>query len=302
MALDNLAIPLVPEIIRNFYGQDGNGLSPRGEYATQLRWHAPRSVPVCIFIDLRRWLHGCMLNAVGLSNHGIEACLTDGRWQRRERQWILSFMPVETSVEGKLEECRHFVNQLRGELQSFRCPPIIALNLSCPNTGEDLGALVATFGAMLDILGELGLDIIVKVGVDMPIAQAIKISRHPKCIAIHVSNTLHWSKLPEDILRRVFPDCWDGSRWISPLDRFGGGGYSGKGLLPLVLTWIHEAKSQGLEKPVIGGGGVLSPLDVWRVRRAGASAVAVASVVMLRPFNVPLIVLAAYLYDILNRR
>ena len=267
--------------------RDGNmPLNPDG---TPRDWF-----PKCIFIDLYRWFYGCMLNAVGLSNHGVEACLEDGRWQRQNREWILSFMPIANSVEEKLAECRHFVEETRKHLQKFWVKPIIAFNVSCPNVGL---MPLFTVGHMLDILGELNLEIIVKVSVDMSVSDAIAISQHSKCSAIHVSNTLHWSKLPEDILRRAFPDCRDGSRWISPLDQFGGGGYSGKGLLPLVLAWICDAKDRGLEKPIIGGGGILTPLDVWRVRRAGASAVAVASVAMLRPWRIPFLVFAAYLYD-----
>lgn len=255
--------------------------------------------PKCIFIDVRRWISGAILNAVKLSNYGAWACLRDGRWQELERQWILSFMPVEISIEGKMRECRRFVDIVRVYSDTFRVRPIIALNVSCPNAEPVNLSMV---GRMLDVLGDLGLEIVVKVSVEMSCADTVTISQHPKCSAIHVSNTLHWSKLPESVLRKVFPDCWNEERgeWVSPLEEFGGGGYSGKELLPMVLDWIRDARKAGLKKPIIGGGGILTPLDVWRVRRAGASVVAVASVAMLRPWRVPGIVLAAWAYDLFN--
>ncbi len=275
--------------------RDGNmRLNPDG---TPMNWF-----PDCIFIDWYRWIKGGMLNAVGLSNFGAYAHLSDENWQKRTKPWMLSFMPMGGTIEEKIEECRKFFGDMNVTLHSFRIRPILVLNISCPNTEHALCALASDVHRMLDILAQLGLEIIVKVSVDMPVAQVVEIVRHPACKAIQVTNTIHWSKLPEAILRRVFPDCWDEDerKWISPLAQYGGGGYSGKDLLLMVVFWIREAIQAGLEKPIIGGGGIFSPVDVWRVRRAGAVAVSIASPAMLRTFMVPLIVLAAWLYDVFN--
>lgn len=260
--------------------------------------------PRCVFLDWKRWLKGGMLNAVSLSNFGVLVHLALNGWLHRKRSWMLSFMTVGETIEEKLEESRRFVDVIKPFLQHFQRLPIIVLNISCPNTGEELDFWDQNVHRILDVLAELGLAVIVKVSVDMPVKQVKIIASHQACTGIQVTNTLHWTKLPESILRRVFPDTWneDIGGWVSPLLTFGGGGYSGKDLLPIVLRWVRGARDAGIEKFIIAGGGIFSPRDVWRLREAGANAVSIASPVILRPHMVPLIVLAAWLYDFFHER
>ena len=73
---------------------------------------------------------------------------------------------------------------------------------------------------------------------------------------------------------------------MSPLAEFGGGGLSGKPLLPIVAEWVASAKKAGITKPIIAGGGILSPNDVNVLKDAGASSVSVSSAAILRGWRV----------------
>ena len=122
-----------------------------------------------------------------------------------------------------------------------------------------------------------------------PVCAVREISRDPHCDAICVSNTIPWGKLPERInWKKLF-----GSE-ISPLAEFGGGGLSGKPLLPLVAEWVRKARLCDVKKPINAGGGILSPDDLVPLRLAGASSVFIGSVATLRPWRVKKIIKKAY--------
>ena len=208
------------------------------------------------------------------------------------------------TLDERLEECRVLARGIAFRRGRFHHKPIVVMNISCPNTGEAIACIGDDVRRMLGVFDWEGLDVVVKVAVTMPVEQALEIARHPNCAGIHVTNTIPWSELPEDILRRVFPDCWDEDleEWVSPLAEFGGGGYSGKDLLPMVARWVYSARQMGMETSIIAGGGIFSGDDVFHLRSAGADVVSVASPVILRPWKIPGIVVAAWLYDVVEKR
>ena len=77
---------------------------------------------------------------------------------------------------------------------------------------------------------------------------------------------------------------------MSPLAHLGGGGLSGKPLLPIVAEWVLNARKLGIEKPINAGGGILSPDDVDVLKSAGASSVSVSSAAILRGWRVKKII------------
>jgi dihydroorotate dehydrogenase len=102
--------------------------------------------------------------------------------------------------------------------------------------------------------------------------------------SITCSNTIPWGEMPEKIHWR-----WISPSGISPLKKRGfkqDGGLSGKWLLPIVETWIKEARADGITMPITGGGGILCPDDVDRMFFAGVNAIAIGSVAFLRWWNV----------------
>ena len=104
---------------------------------------------------------------------------------------------------------------------------------------------------------------------------------HPGCDAIIMSNTIPWGQLPDRI-------DWKGlfGTDVSPVAKYGGGGLSGKPLLPIVTDWIRGARVKGVVKPIVAGGGILSKADADRMLDAGADAVELGSVAFLRPWRV----------------
>ncbi len=246
---------------------------------------SPKSLrPDCVFIDFKRWLRGGMLNAVGLSNFGIEYYLKKGLWQKRTKPWALSLMLVRKTRGERVQEAREFVEIMLRYLDEFGILPILKLNISCPNTCHNVSDLISEQKEILDILTILGLKIIVKVNAVSDIESVRKIVQHSVCTGLCISNTLPWANLPDWIKWRVFPEFTE-----SPLARYGGGGFSGKDMCPIVIAWIARARQAGITKPIIGGGGIFTPLDVWRMKKAGATSISIGSPLLFRPWATALI-------------
>ena len=239
---------------------------------------APRErLPRCIVV---KWWKGIALNAVGLSGPGAAALLADGRWQRRSEPFFLSFMSVATTASERHAELSGFVDLLTTHLPQFRAPIGLQLNFSCPNVSVANAGVIDEIRAALDVAATLGIPLMPKLSVVMPLDVALAVAQHPSCDALCVSNTVPWGALTHRIdWKKLF-----GSD-ISPLAEFGGGGLSGRPLLPLVFDWLMNAREAGLTVPVNAGGGVLSPLDAHMLFAAGASSIFLGSIAMLRPWR-----------------
>jgi len=243
-------------------------------------------MPDCI---VAKPIQGVMLNAVGLSGPGVLRLLQTSRWQERTKPFMISFMATGDTVEQRLVELQNFILALQHAAHEFKFLPALQINFSCPNVGLNLDDLPDEVAASLKIAAELGVPLVPKFNILMPTELALEIGNLERCDAICVSNTIPWGKLPELI-------DWKGlfGSDISPLAKYGGGGLSGKPLLPLVSGWVQDVRRAGFKKPIMAGGGILSPKDVIDLHRAGASAVFIGSVVNLRPWRVKAIIKMAY--------
>lgn len=239
--------------------------------------HTPKEwIPRCVKVLP---LSGVMVNAVGLSNPGLEAVLHTGRWQARKEPFLISIMPIEDSLLRRKEELRLFVKMFESYKDHFSAPFGLQINLSCPNIKLDHSKLMLESADVLDIIDALGVPIMLKYSVASAQSQIVAgLNNHPACDAICVSNTL--------------PFTWDGvgqRAWgtpVSPLANLGGGGISGSVLRPLVCNWIARLREAGFTKPVNGGGGILCHEDVRHYHNAGASSIFLGSVATLRPWRV----------------
>ena len=241
----------------------------------------PNFRPGTFWLSARMFYMGIMLNAVGLSGPGARALFVDGRWQERTEPFFLSFMSVAKTPEERLSELREFITMLALYLHGFSARIGLQINYSCPNVGLDPSCLVKEVETGLEIAGRLGIPLMPKFNILVPVAVAREISKNPFCDAICVSNTVPWGKIPDKInWERLF-----GSE-VSPLAKFGGGGLSGRPLLPLVKTWVRRARHCGIVKPISVGGGILSPRDLDYLRTIDASSVFLGSVATLRPWRV----------------
>ncbi len=252
-------------------------------------------VPDCIVV---KPLQGVVLNAVGLSGPGGKVLID--RWREanlREKkthgrglgQMVVSFMAVERTMQDRISEAASFLSMFEPFVKyngtSFTA---LQLNFSCPNTSVDHGAELATeVKAVLDKAAVLDIPIMIKLNALVAPDEACALASHEACDAVVCSNTIPWGKLPDRI-------DWHGlfGTVHSPLTKYGGGGLSGKPLLPIVEEWIRTAVKYGMRKPIVGGGGILSKRAAYRLIDAGASAVELGSVSILRPWRVAGIIAA----------
>lgn len=257
-------------------------LKPRkGNMDLGPRFQPKRLVPDCIVV---KPVSGVVLNAVGLSNPGITALVDCWvKWQPPSlTPWIISIAATEDTPEKRAREIGMMTHLIA--FAKDRLPPLgVQLNVSCPNVQHPLDDEVGgILNAMERARRELpDTPILIKVSCTMPIWFAMQIAAHPGCDALVCSNTVPWGSFPMSI-------DWRGlfSSDESPLVRYGGGGLSGRPLFPHVKRWIQDAREHDIKKPIIGGGGILSAHDAEEMLQAGANAVELGSVSILRPWRV----------------
>ncbi|TAK05396.1 hypothetical protein EPO33_05535 [Patescibacteria group bacterium] len=254
-------------------------LEPRkGNMATKKDGMTPRDLfPDCV-IALPRTAAG--LNAVGLTCPGLRVLLSLDRWQRWPEPFFLSLMAVGATREERLNEYRAIVSLLTPQLPKFQAPLGLEVNITCPNVGLHLDALLGEVEDILRILSVLGLPILIKINVLLPVEAALEMERLEHLAGIVQGNSLPWDAVPAELRLQLFGTT------VSPLAKYGGGGLSGRPLLPLVNVWIGQARKAGFAKPIVGCGGIMSAADAeWMLAR-GATAVQLGTVCMVRPWRV----------------
>ncbi|QWR76967.1 hypothetical protein [Candidatus Magnetomonas plexicatena] len=238
-------------------------------------------------------LKGVVLNSVGLSGPGAEQLFSQGLWQKRTDPFLISFMSVSETKEERVEEAKRFAKILTREIPGFRSKIGLELNISCPNTQHETSVLIDDAIDQLQEFANLDIPVVLKINALTPVDAVTRIADSGLCDAITVSNTIPWGQLPEKI-------DWQGifGKLESPLKHLGGGGLSGYPLLSVVADWISEAKKSGITIPIIGGGGILKEADVDFLYQHGADAIALGSVIILRPWRVKgIIKRAKQIYD-----
>lgn len=244
--------------------------------------HTPREyLPRCIKVQP---LRGNMLNAVGLSGPGLPKLLRTGRWQQRTAPFWISFMSVAATKAERLEELQLAIAMLSLDKPSFKTAFGLQINVSCPNTGHDTGALIGEILEVIQIAKSLGVPVMLKFAVDTATPDDMMVlNDHPDCDAICVSNTIKFGAPGIN-----WEQAWGDE--TSPLADLGGGGLSGETLRPLVCDWIKRLREKGFTKPINGGGGILHPVHVCEYYSAGASSVFIGSAAALRPWRVKSII------------
>lgn len=235
-------------------------------------------LPACIKV---RPLKGVVLNSVGLSGPGLFDLLDSGRWQARKNPFMISFMSLAPTPAQRVMELRGLVSVLRPRIHEFAAPFGLEINFSCPNVGLDTSSMDVEIMDALEAASPLGVPLVPNFGPDVSIDTLLEVAGHPSCDAVSIANTLKWGKMPEVV---DWQGLWGSEK--SPLHDLGGGGLSGKPLLPIVLRTVRHAVREGVKKPVIAGGGVLCKDDAKQLMAAGAQVVKLGTIAMLRPWNV----------------
>jgi len=217
-----------------------------------LRWYNPLR---CI-----RFLRGGAINAVGLTNPGIEWwCKTIGPTIDQKKLTLVGSILTDNNND-ELAEMAEMLNpyDLVG----------LEVNASCPNTtGEMLGNAEKVIEGLQKVKAKTRFPLLVKLSVLHDVEYLVpRLEGLVEAISI---NTVPWSKM--------FPNK------TSPLARFGGGGVSGKIAQP--YTWDLVQRLASLTSIPVIGPGVWDYEDIARLRTLGASAISFGSIFMRYPWR-----------------
>ncbi|MDA0263093.1 MAG: dihydroorotate dehydrogenase [Chloroflexi bacterium] len=198
------------------------------------------------------------LNAIGLTNPGIEAALRDvtPTWDRWNATVLLSF--ASDSVE-QFSEMAAMTNRGAG----FQG---IELNLSCPNV-ED-GSLFGhsaslTAQAVAAVRANTDLPVLAKLAPNVPdITVIAKAAVDSGADALTICNTMPAMRIDVHSRQPVLGNIT--------------GGLSGPGLRPISLALVYQV-AKVVDVPIIGVGGIFTGEDAAEYILAGASAVQIGS-------------------------
>jgi dihydroorotate dehydrogenase (NAD+) catalytic subunit len=196
-----------------------------------------------------------MLNSIGLANPGRDRFLDEALPRLRELG-----VPIWVSIGGfaardYAETCAALVDVAAVEL-----------NLSCPNVDEapeSAAEIVAACRAAtsLPLYAKLS-------PAAWDLAEAARAVEAAGADGLSLVNTLRGLALEERTLR--------------PKLARGTGGYSGPALKPVALAAVYTC-AQAVELPIVGMGGVRSGLDALELIAAGATAVALGTILFSDP-------------------
>jgi dihydroorotate dehydrogenase (NAD+) catalytic subunit len=197
--------------------------------------------------------HG-MLNSIGLQNPGIDRFLSQ-MLPRLRRLGV----PLWVSVGG-------FSAREYAETCAALDDVTIELNLSCPNVDEAPESAAEIVSACREVTD---LPIYAKLSPTLPdIAEAARAVEAAGADGLSLVNTTRGLALDERTLRPVLAR--------------GAGGYSGPALKPIALAAVYACR-RASDLPIVGMGGIWDGRDALEFIAAGASAVALGTVLFTDP-------------------
>ena len=206
---------------------------------------------------------GGLINAVGLSNPGVEAELEEIAEYRRTcaTPLFVSIFAESPAEFGRL------ARRVAGAK-----PDLIEVNVSCPNVESEFGAPFAVdpeaCGRVTRAVKENAGDVPVSIKLSAQCASLVRmavICRQNGADAFTAINT-------------VGPGMWIDVGTGRPALANKVGGVSGPAILPIAVRAVYEIR-KAVDLPIIGTGGVLCAADALQLIMAGADAVGVGSAV-----------------------
>jgi dihydroorotate dehydrogenase (NAD+) catalytic subunit len=196
-----------------------------------------------------------MLNSIGLANPGRERFVAESLPRLRELGVPLWVSVGGFSAADYAETCATLADV-----------EAIELNLSCPNVDEAAESAAAIVAACRDATR---LPLYAKLSpAAWDIAEAARAVEAAGADGLSLVNTLRGLALDE--------------RTLLPKLGRGAGGYSGPALKPVALAAVF-ACAAAVQIPIVGMGGVQSGLDALELIAAGASAVALGTILFSDP-------------------
>jgi dihydroorotate dehydrogenase (NAD+) catalytic subunit len=206
---------------------------------------------------------GGLINAVGLSNPGVDEIIKE---IRKLREQTGSSSGIFASVFGRTHE--EFGEVTRRAVESE--PDLIEVNVSCPNVSSEFGT---PFGANeMDV--EHITRIVKKAAGSIPVS--IKLT-------IHCPSLIRMAKICEEngadaitAINTVGPGMLIDTGVMKPVLANTVGGVSGPAIFPLALKAVYEICGN-TRLPVIGTGGVRTADEALQMIMAGARMVSIGS-------------------------
>ncbi|MGA7685611.1 MAG: dihydroorotate dehydrogenase [Terriglobales bacterium] len=201
-----------------------------------------------------------MLNAIGLQNIGAQAFIEGKLPALREKNNVVVFANVFGYTRQDYERTIEILNQGEG-IAAYE------LNVSCPNTAS--GGI--SFGSDPQLLDEVvrtakrvaARPLIVKLSPNVTsIALMAHVAEEAGADAISLVNTFLAMAIDAETRKPRIANVT--------------AGLSGPAIKPIALRMVHEA-ARAVKIPVIGMGGIATPVDVVEFMLAGASAVQVGT-------------------------
>ena len=214
------------------------------------------------------WGEG-LTNAVGLSNPGIDNALDEMKEALKRLD-----VPLILSVFGGTTD--EFA-QMAAKVAPLN-PPILEINLSCPNVQDSHGRMFAldpkkTEETVTAVKKEIGnIPLFAKLTPDSPdIVDVAKAAEAAGANGITAVNTVSGLIIDIDTRRPILTNKY--------------GGISGKAIKPIAVRAVYNLY-KAVQVPIIGTGGVTTGADALEFIMAGATAVGVGSAVYNRGVDV----------------
>ncbi len=240
--------------------------------------------PKSIWFSLGSIMQGYVLNAMGIPSPGALFLLGLKKWQGRTEPFQISFMPMESAIEGKIKEVKEFCNYLLYYLSPEKHLYGVQMNVSCPNTGHAQTEALEEWVVLASVFKTLMPNTPLIFKLDLTISQQVVSQLQKHCDAICMGNTLAFGKLPEQVQWKKF------FRKGSPLARIFGesfqGGLSGEPLFPVLINWLKEMEQVDPTVTIIAGGGIMTKDNITSLSKFRCvKAVALGSVAITRPWR-----------------
>jgi dihydroorotate dehydrogenase (NAD+) catalytic subunit len=207
-----------------------------------------------------------MLNAIGLQNIGARAFLSDKLPALREKRNVVVFANVYGYTRADYEQTIEILNEGEG-IAAYE------INVSCPNTAQ--GGI--QFGSDPLLLDEIvrtakrvaSRPVIVKLSPNVTsISQMAHIAEDAGADAISLVNTFVAMAIDAETRRPRIANVT--------------AGLSGPAIKPIALRMVYDA-ARAVKIPIIGMGGIATPVDVVEFMLAGATAVQVGTASFFDP-------------------
>ncbi len=210
-----------------------------------------------------------LMNAVGLSNPGVDGFLDEVRHAVKE-----AGVPVIASVFGRTAEEFGIV---AGRISEVK-PDLIELNISCPNVGDELGRPFGTEPRTAARVTE-----IVKNSTKVPVI--VKLTPNAADIAAVARAAEQAGADALSAVNTLGPGMMIDIRAAKPVLANRRGGLSGPAIRPIAVRCVYDIY-EAVNIPLLGMGGVTTGKDAVEMLMAGASAVGLGSAVHYRGISV----------------